>query len=337
MGGATFLAARAPLGPPGEVLVAGVPWDSGSSFRRGPAGGPGAIREASRVLEEWSPWAGSSLAGAGLVDGGDWEPGGRLGAAAGAREGAAAPGRAEDPAAVADDIRGWLGRRAEALLRPGGLLVVLGGDHLVTVPAAEWLAGSAGRAGEAPPAVLVLDAHADLRAEYLGQRWSHACVAWLLAKRLGADRVQVAGVRSATAEEHAQARAAGQVWAVRGAAGGGGGIGGAAAPCRAEPEDLVAEALAGLAALPAEGPLYLSIDLDVADPGAAPGVGAPEPGGVSGLELVRAVRAVAGAAGRRLRALDVVEVSPGHDAGGAAATLAAKLVREACLGRMMRG
>jgi agmatinase len=308
----------------GAALVCGIPWDEGSSFRRGPAGGPAAIRRSSRVLEEWSLWAGRDLRDAGLVDGGDWAE-----AAAQAPVAAGAEARA-----TAADIRAWLARRASKLLAPGGLLVALGGDHLVTVPAVEWLAELAGRAGEQPPVVLVFDAHADLRDEYRGTRWSHACVTSLLLERLGPGRVQSVGVRSADEGEWLAAQAAGQVWAT----GRGGGRRDAGAVSRsAEPCDLVAEALAGLAALPADGALYLSIDIDVCDPGAAPGVGAPEPGGVSAVELLRAVRAVTRAAGGRLRAMDVVEVSPGDDAGGATATLAAKLVREICLGRGMGG
>ena len=295
----TFLAATAAAsGRTAGVLVCGVPWDAASTFRRGPAAGPVAIRQASQVLEEHSLALGLSLDDLDLRDAGDCPV-----------------DLAGPPAAAIRSVEAWLTEQAAAHLSSGGLLVTLGGDHLASVPAVAALATHAG----AQPRVLILDAHADLRPDWEGEPLSHACVAWLLHEALGAGRVQAAGIRSATREEAVLGHRLGLAWARRDAAG----------PC-----DLVAEALAALATLPGDGPLYLSVDIDVCDPGYAPGVGAPEPGGVTSLDLIQAVRAIARAAGAQLRGLDVVEVSPAHDAGGATATLAALLVREAVLARL---
>jgi len=301
----TFLAATAVAaavaaasGRTADVLVCGVPWDAASTFRRGPAAGPTAIRQASQVLEEHSLALSLSLDDLDLRDAGD------------------CPVELAGPRGeVLGSIEAWLVEQAATHLSAGGRLVTLGGDHLTTVAAVAALAAHAG----AQPRVLVLDAHADLRSDWEGEPLSHACVTRLLHEALGAGRVQAAGVRSATRDEAVLGRSLGLAWALRGTAG----------PC-----DLAAEALAALAALPGDGPLYLSVDIDVCDPGYAPGVGAPEPGGVTSLELIQAVRAVARAAGAQLRGLDVVEVSPPHDAGGATATLAALLVREAALARL---
>lgn len=310
-----FLAARPDSvdGGLADVLICGVPWDEGSSFRPGAAGGPEAVRLASHVLEEYSLAAGADIRELRIVDVGDWR-----------RRATGAPGQVElsagpadghpDRAATAQGIARWLAHLASAKLAQHGLLVVLGGDHLVTVPAVSALAGLREET-PGPLAALILDAHADLRPEYEGQTWSHACATHLLKSAAipGVGRIQAAGVRSATAEELATAREDGQAWALRGAP---------------EPDSLQHEALAALGALPPACPIYLSVDIDVADPAAAGGVGAPEPGGVSARELIQAVRAVARAAGPRLIGLDVVEVSPGHDPGGATATLAAKVIRE---------
>jgi agmatinase len=57
--------------------------------------------------------------------------------------------------------------------------------------------------------------------------------------------------------------------------------------------------------------LYLSVDIDVLDPGFAPGTGTPEPGGMNPADLLRAVRSIA--LETPLVALDVVEVSPPYD------------------------
>lgn len=310
-----FLAAspECGAGAVADVLICGVPWDDGSSFRPGAAGGPAAVRIASHVLEEYSLAAGADIRELRIVDAGDWR-----------RRATGAPGQVEpstgllggppDHAATAQAIADWLAHLASAKLAQHGLLVVLGGDHLVTVPAVAALVRLRDKT-IGPLAALILDAHADLRPEYEGHIWSHACVTHLLKSEAipGAGRIQAAGVRSATAEELAAAREDGQAWALRGAP---------------EPNSLQDEALAALGALPPACPIYLSVDIDVADPAAAGGVGAPEPGGVSARELIQAVRAVARAAGPRLIGLDVVEVSPGHDPGGATATLAAKVVRE---------
>lgn len=284
-----------------DLLICGVPWDTGSSFRRGPAAGPAAIREASWVLEEYSLAARRSLEELVVLDAGD------------------CPVRAgdPDPEATAQSIAEWARGLVSAHLAPDGLMAALGGDHLATVPLVRAWRDLA--VGGPPPCVLILDAHADLRHQYEGQTWSHACVTARLIEMLGPARVQAVGVRSATAEETDVARELGLAWSWRGVP---------------EPVDIVRETDEALARLPADGPLYLSVDIDVCDPGAAPGVGAPEPGGVSALELIRAVRNVAYGAMGRLRAMDVVEVSPEHDAGGATATLAAKLVREAALARL---
>jgi arginase family enzyme len=70
-------------------------------------------------------------------------------------------------------------------------------------------------------------------------------------------------------------------------------------------DDAIAEALDGPDAI------YLSVDIDVVDPGSAPGTGTPEPGGMLPRELLRAVRRIVGAV--ELAGMDIVEVSPPYD------------------------
>jgi agmatinase len=85
--------------------------------------------------------------------------------------------------------------------------------------------------------------------------------------------------------------------------------------------DAIAEAL--------DGPefIYLSVDIDVIDPGLAPGTGTPEPGGMLTRELLRAVRQVVGAV--ELAGMDVVEVSPPYDQAEITAMAANRAVLEA--------
>jgi arginase family enzyme len=86
-------------------------------------------------------------------------------------------------------------------------------------------------------------------------------------------------------------------------------------------DDAIAEAL--------DGPevVYLSVDIDVVDPGMAPGTGTPEPGGMTGRELLRAARRIVGAV--ELAGMDVVEVSPPYDQSEVTAILAYRVVMEA--------
>jgi agmatinase len=85
--------------------------------------------------------------------------------------------------------------------------------------------------------------------------------------------------------------------------------------------DAIAEAL--------DGPdrVYLSVDIDVVDPGMAPGTGTPEPGGILAREMLRAVRQIVGRVD--LAGMDVVEVSPPYDQSEVTAMLAHRIVVEA--------
>jgi agmatinase len=76
-----------------------------------------------------------------------------------------------------------------------------------------------------------------------------------------------------------------------------------------------------------DAPVYVSIDIDVLDPGFAPGTGTPEAGGLSSRELLALVR---GFEGTRIVGADVVEVSPPYDHAEVTAIAAANLVYEFC-------
>lgn len=71
--------------------------------------------------------------------------------------------------------------------------------------------------------------------------------------------------------------------------------------------------------------VFLSVDIDVVDPGMAPGTGTPEPGGLTSRELLDAVRRIC--LELPVAGLDVVKVSPDHDHAGATALLASRVVR----------
>ena len=92
--------------------------------------------------------------------------------------------------------------------------------------------------------------------------------------------------------------------------------------------DAVAEALDGA------DHLYVSVDIDVLDPGFAPGTGTPEPGGMNPADLLRTVRQLA--RDTNLVALDVVEVSPPYDVAENTVNNAHRVVFEALAGMAAR-
>jgi arginase len=170
----------------------------------------------------------------------------------------------------------------------------LGGDHAITYPI---LRAFGVRYQDLT--VLHLDAHPDLYDQFEGSRISHACpFARVMEDGLVARLVQV-GVRTMTPHQRAQADRFGvEVIEMR-------------------------HWRPGLD-LCLEGPLYVSIDLDVLDPAFVPGVSHHEPGGFSVRELLQLLQGlqapVVGA--------DIVELNPHRDAVGCTAMVAAKLLKE---------
>ena len=83
-------------------------------------------------------------------------------------------------------------------------------------------------------------------------------------------------------------------------------------------------------------PVYLSVDIDVLDPGIAPGTGTPEPGGWTTRELIQILR---GIEGLNLVGADIVEVSPAYESGQGEATAlaAAQVVYEILTSMVKKG
>jgi agmatinase len=183
---------------------------------------------------------------------------------------------------------------------------VMGGEHLVTVAAVKALHHL-----YSGLQIIQFDAHADLRDDYLGQKLSHATAMRRICDIVGADRLWQFGVRSGTREEYALMRKSGKMFA----------------DCLFTAEGRSAAAETVIRAVGCS-PVYLTIDIDVLDPGIAPGTGTPEPGGLSFLDLIDVLMKL-----RQLRVvgMDIVEVNPMLDSSGRTSVTAAKLVRELLL------
>ncbi|NLF32216.1 MAG: agmatinase, partial [Planctomycetes bacterium] len=139
-----------------------------------------------------------------------------------------------------------------------------------------------------PVSVLQFDAHADLRDAYTGGRYSHASVMRRVSEMT--DTFVQVGIRSYSAEEAAQCPGAiGRLLTDR--------------HVRADLHAVIAAVLERLS-----DRVYVTIDMDAFEPGLAPGVGTPEPGGLTWFELTDILKAVADH--KTIVAADVVETAP---------------------------
>ena len=193
-------------------------------------------------------------------------------------------------------------RRVSDLLALGHPLICLGGDHSVTYPILRGF-----RQHFSNLTILHFDAHPDLYHELNGEL-SHACpFARIMENGLARRLVQV-GIRTINQHQLDQARKFGV-------------------------EVISMRHRDRLAGLKLEGPVYVSLDLDVLDPAFAPGVSHYEPGGMSVrevLDVVQSVRVpVVGA--------DIVEYNPTRDRDGQTAMVCAKLLKEIAAAMLRRG
>jgi agmatinase len=190
-------------------------------------------------------------------------------------------------------------------------MIFMGGDHSISYPLAKLLF----ERGDLT-SVIVIDAHADFRDAYRSNRYSNACVTRRIAELVGFEHVVEIGIRSASEEEYR------------------------ALQDRVRVYDAAVLKQKGLHKLMQElgteeeaEKTYLSIDIDVLDPGIAPGVEHPEPAGLGLAELLALVRVIAEQ--RDIVASDVVEANPRMDGmNGITSLHAARVIFEllACYG-----
>ena len=259
-----------------RVGLFGVPYDGTTSFRPGTRFGPAAIREVSHGLETYCPQLDRDLEDLAFADLGAVEiPFG-------------------DPEPVVEAVRAATRHVLNQNLRP----LMLGGEHSISSGAV------AAVAEQHPDLVLVqLDAHADLREEWLGSRFSHACAMRRCLEVLPSGELLQLAIRSGTAAEFRELRQSGRLM----------------------PD---VEALAA-ALTPLKGrEIYLTVDLDWFDPSVLPGTGTPEPGGYDWHDFSKVVEVLRD---HRLVGADIVELAPQLDTSGTSSVLAAKVTRSLLL------
>ena len=254
-----------------RIVILPVPYDGTSTWIKGADRGPQAILEASVNMELYDTETGTQVYRQGIHTdialGVDADPGTTI---------------------------GRLEQRVGTWLERGKFVVCLGGEHSIS------LGSIRAHIKQFPDAsVLQLDAHADLRQEYNGSPFNHACV---MARAAEVCQITQAGIRSMDVSEKERI-VPGRCFFMEDMRSG---------------SDWMGAIISTL-----NDRVYLTVDLDVLDPSVMPSTGTPEPGGMDWYSLLALIRKVANE--RELIGFDVVELCP-FDHNRAPDFLAAKLI-----------
>ena len=235
-----------------DVVIAGVPFDSGVSYRPGARFGPAHVRQCSRLLRPYNPAAGVSPFGVRQVaDAGDI---------------------ACNPFDISAAI-GQIEAAARSLTSDGRRLLAIGGDHTVALPLLRAV-----HAVHGPVAVLHFDAHLDTWDTYFGEPYTHGTPFRRAAEEglidpLHSVHVGIRGPLYASSDLADSER-----------------LGFVAIDCVSIERDGLAAAISRMTARLGDAPVYVSVDIDVLDPAFAPGTGTPEAGGLTSRELLAMLR-----------------------------------------------
>ena len=257
-----------------KIVLFGAPFDSTTSFRPGTRFASKAMRSESFGIETYSPYQDGDLEDFAVFDSGDLEL----------------------PFGNTQRVLDQIEEHTAEILKDGKIPCMIGGEHLVTLGAMRAVV-------KQYPDVHIIhfDAHADLREDYLEERFSHATVLHRVWDLVGDGKIFQFGIRSGDRSEF--------VWA----------------------KDHVFTNKFNFYGLKEivnqlQGkPVYFTLDLDVLDPSVFPGTGTPEAGGVSFQELLEAMIQVSHL---NIVGFDVNELSPVYDQSGSSTAMACKVLRD---------
>ena len=260
-----------------SIALLGVPFDGTTSFKPGARFGPSSIREVSNSLETFCPQLNLDLEDFKYVDLGSLEI--NIG----------------DPKLIIEDVS----KATKTLIKNELKPLILGGEHSIT-------SGSVNAAAQCYPDLILiqLDAHADLREEWLGTKESHACTMRRCLQVLPSKTLFQIGIRSGSKEEFEFMRENNTLINYTSVA-------------KNENLKKSLEPYKGT-------PIYLTIDVDWFDPSVMPGTGTPEPGGYFWQDLAAIFNILKE---HNIIAADIVELAPMLDNSGISSVLAAKVTR----------
>ena len=260
-----------------NVVLFGAPFDGTTSFRPGTRFGPNTVRNESDGLETYSPYLDMDLEDYNTFDAGDLEfPFGN--------------------ASVVIDI---IEDMTSNVIEDNKIPFMIGGEHLVTLGAIKAVAKK-----HPDLHIIHLDAHTDLRDEYMGEKLSHATVLRRCHDILGDKRIFQFGIRSGMKAEFD--------FGVR--------------------TGFLERQLTNLPKVInqlKDKPVYITIDLDILDPSIFSGTGTPEPGGITYNELLECIREFTFL--NNIVGCDLVELAPHYDQSGVSTAVCAKTIREMTL------
>lgn len=260
-----------------KIVILGCPYDGSASFRPGARFGPSAIRKASWGIETYSPYLNKDLDQLLIHDIGDLEL----------------------PLGEKKLSLNLIRKAIRKILARKKFPVLLGGDHLITLPITEEVLRIY------PHLHLVhIDAHTDLREDYLGETLSHSTVMKRAVDLLGEGKLFQIGIRSGIEEEFKLAKKMKSIVSFN------------------------QGSLKSMVRHLRNQPVYITLDLDVIDPGFLPGVGTPEPGGLTFQKFIFLLK---GLQPLHVIGFDLVELTPDYDSTQISSVTASVILREMIL------
>ena len=260
-----------------RVSLLGVPYDGTCCFRPGARFGPSAVREDSYGIETYCPQLNLDLEDINFAD----------------------IGSLDVPLGDAKLTLDYISDATNILLKNNLKPLIIGGEHSITSGIIKSIITNY------PDLIMLqLDAHADLRDEWLGSKFSHACTMKRCLEILPSKKIFQIGIRSGTKSEFLEMNNSKRL--IQHTLG--------------ENAKSLEEALKSFKGRP----IYLTFDLDWFDPSVMPGTGTPEPGGYFWGDFAAIIDVIKS---HNLIGADVVELSPKLDNTGISSILAAKVIR----------
>ena len=260
-----------------RVSLLGVPYDGTCCFRPGARFGPSAVREDSYGIETYCPQLNLDLEDINFTD----------------------IGSLDVPLGDAKLTLDYIRDATDILLKKNLKPLIIGGEHSITSGVIKSLITNY------PDLIMLqLDAHADLRDEWLGSKFSHACTMKRCLEILPSKKIFQIGIRSGTKSEFLEMNNSKRL--IQHTLG--------------KNAKSLEEALKSFKGRP----IYLTFDLDWFDPSIMPGTGTPEPGGYFWGDFAAIIDVIKS---HNLIGADVVELSPKLDNTGISSILAAKVIR----------